>query len=86
MKRILFLFVPIILFSACKNKDRFTVNGVINGEKKDYIYINRVDVDTPVLIDSAKINKKGQFRFKVKTSEPNFYQLGLFHILILLHS
>lgn len=76
MKRIIFLFIPIILFSACKNKDRFTVNGIIKGEKKDYIYINRLDVDTPILIDSAKINKKGRFRFKIKTSGPDFYQLG----------
>ncbi len=76
MKRILFLLVLIILFSACKNKDRFTVNGTIKGEKKEYIYINRLEVDTPVLIDSAKINKKGQFRFRIKTPEPDFYQLG----------
>ncbi len=43
---------------------------------KEYIYINRVDVDKLVLIDSAKINRKGSFRFRVKAGEPDFYQIG----------
>ncbi|MBE3085706.1 MAG: redoxin domain-containing protein, partial [Bacteroidetes bacterium] len=30
----------------------------------------------PILLDSSKINKKGKFRFKVKASEADFYQLG----------
>jgi thiol-disulfide isomerase/thioredoxin len=30
-----------------------------------------------VLIDSSKISKKGKFRFKVKASGPDFYQLSL---------
>jgi thiol-disulfide isomerase/thioredoxin len=76
MKRILFFLALIIILSGCKNRGTFSVNGVINGETKKYIYFNRVDVDTPVLIDSAKISKKGGFRLKVKASEADFYQLG----------
>ena len=41
-----------------------------------YIYFNRVDVNTPVFMDSAKINRSGKFRFQVRTSDPDFYQLG----------
>ncbi len=62
--------------AACKDKNSFTVRGVIKGKTKRYIYINKVDINTPVLIDSAKISKNGAFRFKVKASEPDFYQLG----------
>ncbi|MCX6255684.1 MAG: TlpA disulfide reductase family protein [Bacteroidia bacterium] len=76
MKRILFLLALVLIFSACKDKSTFSVNGVIKGETEKYIYIDRIDVDTPILIDSAKISRKGKFRFKVKTSEPGFYQLG----------
>jgi len=61
---------------ACKDKNSFTVNGVLKDKTRKYIYINRVDVNTPVLIDSAKISKKGRFRFSVKASDPDFYQLG----------
>jgi len=76
MKRILFLLTLVLLFSGCKDKSKFSVNGVIKDTREKYIYINRLDVDTPVLIDSAKINSKGVFRLKVKASGPDFYQVG----------
>ncbi len=76
MKRILFVLSLVILFSGCKDNTKFTVDGVIKDTKEKYILINRLDVDTPVLIDSAKINRKGMFRLKVKASGPDFYQLG----------
>ena len=76
MKRILFLLALVLLFSGCKDKSKFAVNGVIKDSKEKYIYINRLDVDTPVLIDSAKIRRKGQFHFKIKTAGPEFYQVG----------
>jgi hypothetical protein len=76
MKRIQFLLALVIIFSGCKDKGTFSVDGVFKGEKVKYIYLNRLDVDTPVLIDSSKISEKGRFRLRVKTSEPDFYQLG----------
>ena len=76
MKRILFLLTLVLLFSGCKDKSKFSVNGVIKDTGEKYIYINRLDVDTPVLIDSAKINSKGVFRLKVKATGPDFYQFG----------
>ena len=66
----------VLLAAACKDKNSFTINGVIKDKTSKYIYIDKVDVNTPVLIDSAKISKKGTFRFNVKASEPDFYQLG----------
>jgi len=76
MKRLLFILSLVIVFSGCTDKDRFSITGVIKDTKEKYIYLNRVDVDTPILIDSAKISKKGSFRFSVKASGSDFYQLG----------
>ena len=76
MKHIQFLLALVLIVSGCKEKGTFSVNGVINGEKNKSIYLNRVDIDTPVLIDSSKINRKGNFRFKVKATGAEFYQLG----------
>jgi thiol-disulfide isomerase/thioredoxin len=76
MKRILFLLALVLVFSSCEDKNKFTVNGVIKDSKAKYIYINKLDIDTPVLIDSAKINRKGSFHFKVKANAGDFYQLG----------
>jgi thiol-disulfide isomerase/thioredoxin len=76
MKRILFLLALVLILSGCKDKVKFAVDGVIKDSKEKYIYLNRLDVDTPVLIDSAKISRKGVFRFKVKTTVADFYQVG----------
>lgn len=76
MKRTLFLLALISILSGCKDKEKFTLEGVIKGKQEKYIYLNRIDVDTPVFIDSVKIDRKGNFRFKVKVSEPDFYELG----------
>jgi peroxiredoxin len=76
MKKISFFLLFVVLFSACKEKARFSVHGVIGNHKPDYIYISRLDVDTPVFLDSAKISKSGKFSFRIKATEPDFYQLG----------
>jgi len=76
MKRILFLLALILTISSCKDKGTFSVNGTIKGKTKKYIYFNRLDLDTPVLIDSSKINKKGAFSFRIKASNADFYQLS----------
>jgi hypothetical protein len=76
MKRIIFLIGIVLIFSACKDKESFSINGEIKNSKNKYIYINRLDIDTPILIDSAKIHKNGKFSFRIKASETDFYQLG----------
>ncbi len=77
MKRVLFLFTLVLIFSACNNKSKFSVSGVIKDSNEKYIYINLLDVDTPILLDSAKISRNGSFRFNIKASGEDFYQLGI---------
>lgn len=76
MKRILFLPALVLLVIGCNDKSKFSVNGIIKDPKEKNIYLNRLDVDTPVLIDSAKISSKGSFRFRVKATDAGFYQIG----------
>jgi len=76
MKRILSILLPLILVSACNRGNKFTIRGVINTGPKEYVYLNRVNVNTLVLIDSSKVKKDGRFSFRVDAKEPEFYQLG----------
>lgn len=76
MKRILFLLALVLFLTGCNDKTKFSVNGVIKDSKAKYIFLNKVEVNTPVFIDSAKINKNGSFQFKIKAKEADFYQLG----------
>jgi thiol-disulfide isomerase/thioredoxin len=76
MKRIFYLLALVLIFSGCKDKGKFTVSGVLKDAKEKYIYLNRIEVNTPILVDSAKINKNGSFSLRVKTSAADYYQLG----------
>jgi len=76
MKRTLFILALVLIFSGCNIRNKFAINGVIKDSKEKYIYLSKLDVDTPVLIDSAKISRKGSFRFKVKATNADFYQIG----------
>ncbi|HUX94462.1 MAG TPA: TlpA disulfide reductase family protein [Bacteroidales bacterium] len=77
MKRLLFLLIIIIVYSGCKEKNSIKINGVIEGKKSGTIIINRLDLNTPVFIDSVKISKKGTFHLRVRSNEPDFYQVSL---------
>lgn len=76
MKKFLLFLIPVLVITGCKNKGIFTVEGTIKEKKQDNIYLKRVDIDTPVTIDSAKIGKNGTFRFRVKATEADFYQIS----------
>ncbi len=77
MKRLLFLALIVLIYSGCKEKNSITINGLIKGENTGNIFFHRLDLETPVLIDSSEISKKGTFRIRLKTSEPDFYQVSL---------
>jgi hypothetical protein len=76
MKKILILIIPVILLSGCKKNDSFTVNGSVKNCTRKYIAINKIDINTTVFIDSSKISRNGNFKFRIKTNEPDFYQIG----------
>jgi len=76
MKRAFFLLALVLTISSCKDKSTFTVKGVIKDTKEKYIFLNRLEVNTPIILDSAKIGKDGSFRFKALASTADFYEVG----------
>jgi thiol-disulfide isomerase/thioredoxin len=76
MKRTIFLLILVIFLSGCHDKGKFSVDGTIKGETQKYIHLSRLDVDTPIMLDSAKISRKGRFHFNIKAKDADFYQLG----------
>ena len=68
------LILPVII--GCSDKKEFRVNGIVKETQNKYLYLKKVDVNTLVPVDSAKINNKGEFRFRVKASMPDFFQLS----------
>jgi cytochrome oxidase Cu insertion factor (SCO1/SenC/PrrC family) len=76
MKRFVAFSIFALLVTACSDKNVFKIEGNLGNHEKGHIYLNRLDVDISVRIDSAKIRNNGTFKFKVKASEPNFFQVG----------
>lgn len=76
MKKSVVFLIPFLIISGCKNRNLFTVEGTVKENKKDYIYISKVDLNTTLPVDSAKIKNKGNFKFRIKAEEPDFYQIS----------
>jgi thiol-disulfide isomerase/thioredoxin len=70
------LFLILLLITGCSQKNGFRIEGKLQDHAGDYIKIKRMDVNISVLIDSVKIKNNGSFKIKVKTPEPEFYEIG----------
>ena len=67
----------LLLITGCAKKNSFRMEGKLQDHSGEYIKLKRVDVNIPIILDSVKIKDNGSFRFKVKASEPEFYEIGL---------
>ena len=77
LKLPVFLLILVISATGCVKNKTIKITGNIPEKSSGYVYINRLEINIPILIDSAKIDKKGFFRTKIKTSVPDFYQVAL---------
>lgn len=65
------------LFGACSNK-KFNVNGAVTEAKDSVLYFENMSLDGPVVVDSVKLDGKGEFSFSGKAPEaPEFYRLRI---------
>lgn len=76
MKRFVAVSISLILLSGCSNKNSIRINGNLKNKSHGKIYLNRIDVDTYIKIDSVWIKNNGNFRFRIKSNEPDFFQIG----------
>jgi hypothetical protein len=76
MRKILILIIPLAVLFGCKNNNLITIDGIIKKNSRDYITISSIEVTNIAFIDSVKIGKNGHFKFRIKASEPDFYQVG----------
>ena len=81
MKRyiVILAIIPFLALIGCQ-KNRIVIDGTVKDKSRDYIYLSKVDINKPILIDSSKINSKGNFRFSINAAEPDFYQVGFSNV------
>lgn len=72
------VFVAGLLLAGCaKDENRFTVSGKVSHAEGETIYFEKLLVSSTQLLDSAKIDKNGEFKFKGNTNIPSYYLLKL---------
>ena len=76
MKRSLIFLLPLLLVAGCQSKNTFTISGIIKESRNKTVLLNKVNVNKLMFIDSSRIRNNGRFKFKIKASYPDFYQLG----------
>lgn len=75
--RKLLLALPLLLFWACSETDVVKIEGSIENAEGKTLYFDHLEVAKTVVLDSVKIDKNGQFKFKTKITQPEFYLLRL---------
>ena len=63
------------VLASCNNKNTVKINGEIKGADKQSVYLDRIDVDNILTVDSAKLNSNGRFSFKTTVTDPTYYML-----------
>jgi peroxiredoxin len=72
---VFFLFVMLFAFYGCNREKQFVIQGELKNPKQPYIFLAEMNLTETRVIDSAKIDDDGFFRFRHKTSNPGFFQV-----------
>jgi peroxiredoxin len=71
-------FITGLIAAGCSgDKGSFSISGNITHAEGQTVYLEELHVSNVKVIDSVKINKDGEFKFKGKTGIPAFYILKL---------
>ena len=77
MKNALYFLIVLFALFACGRKTNFTISGKLDGGAGKTIYLNKLLISDQLILDSAKLNKDGEFKFEGSAPSPTFYHLKL---------
>lgn len=75
IKHILFIVALACATAACQNKNNVKITGEFKEAGKQTVYLEQLNVENAVLLDSVKTNRQGEFTLKTAVSSPTFYNL-----------
>lgn len=67
----------LVIAGACKNSQNVSVRGSGLQQAGDTVYLDEIMVEKTQIVQKTTISRKGNFRIKLSTSKPTFYQLRL---------
>ncbi|WP_293299493.1 TlpA disulfide reductase family protein [Pedobacter sp. UBA4863] len=74
---VVLLLATISIFTACRDKTRFTINGKLtNAEAKNKVYLYGMANNSMVLLDSTNLSANGEFKFTNTKPEADFFRVN----------
>ncbi len=77
MRKVFLLILAVLSFAACHRRSMVVISGHLSAAPKQMVYLDRLEVDRGIPVDSVKTGRDGHFRFKVPVEEPTFFLLRL---------
>lgn len=75
MKHILLYSFALLLFFACDKKTGYKITGEISNLQSEQLLLKRLSNSNPTLIDTASIDKSGNFVFEGPLDAPGLFQI-----------
>ena len=73
--KIFFAICLLLTVSSCSKKQTIIINGHLQDGKSEMIWLDRLNINVTIPLDSQKINNKNEFRFKIKGEQPEIYMI-----------
>lgn len=78
MKRLIVFVISIAALAVgCDDSTNYSISGKISNAQGKYVYLDKLKVTSSEIVDSAKIDKNGEFEFKGVVQHPTFFLLKL---------
>lgn len=77
IRNILLAVILILMTFSCTRKNQVRINGEIENAGRQKIYLEQLNVDNTVILDSTEANRKGQFKFRQEVTTPTFYNIRI---------
>lgn len=77
VKKLLISVLAIVTLFSCSQKDQMKISGEIQNAGKQKVYLEQLNVDQSIVVDSTETNRKGQFSFKKQVTSPTFYNVRI---------
>jgi peroxiredoxin len=71
------VFIIAVIAIACNDASQYKIQGRISNAEGRYIYLDELKLTSTVNIDSVKLDKNGEFKFRGHVSYPTFFLLRL---------
>ncbi|MGV8091664.1 MAG: thioredoxin-like domain-containing protein [Mangrovibacterium sp.] len=71
------VFIIAVIAIACNDASQYKIQGRISNAEGRYIYLDELKLTSTVNIDSVKLDKNGEFKFRGHISYPTFFLLRL---------